>query len=174
VFRDRDIGGAATMNSVEDLDVFKLAHELALKIYSVTKKFPREETYSLIDQRNLPGTAFRLRPRHSNAVSPVAVLRKRTTNTITVVVRPRLTSAPNPRPAPTITSFCRIRSRLFRFHPLSLCPYPVKLAHDHGFSPIHEHDIYVFKNALARNPPNPVDCEKNFTRDLAHSTDQTP
>ena len=38
------------MNSVEDLDVFKLAHESALKIYSVTKKFPREETYSLIDQ----------------------------------------------------------------------------------------------------------------------------
>ncbi len=28
VFRDRDIGGTA-MNSVEDLDVFKLAHELA-------------------------------------------------------------------------------------------------------------------------------------------------
>jgi four helix bundle protein len=38
------------MNSVEDLDVFKLAHEVALKIYSVTKKFPREETYSLVDQ----------------------------------------------------------------------------------------------------------------------------
>jgi len=35
------------MNSVEELDVFKLAHELALKIYSVTKKFPREEMYSL-------------------------------------------------------------------------------------------------------------------------------
>ena len=34
------------MNSVEDLDVFKLAHELALKIYSVTKNFPGEETYS--------------------------------------------------------------------------------------------------------------------------------
>ena len=30
VFRDRDIGGAA-MNSVEDLDVFKLAHQLALR-----------------------------------------------------------------------------------------------------------------------------------------------
>jgi len=29
---------------------FKLAHESALKIYSVTKKFPREETYSLVDQ----------------------------------------------------------------------------------------------------------------------------
>ena len=49
VFRDRDIGGAA-MNSVEDLHVFKLAHELALKIYSVTKSFPKEETYSLVDQ----------------------------------------------------------------------------------------------------------------------------
>ena len=31
------------MNSVEDLDVFKLAHELALKIYLLAKKFSREE-----------------------------------------------------------------------------------------------------------------------------------
>jgi len=38
------------MNSVEDLDVFKLAHALALKVYSVSKKFPREEMYSLVDQ----------------------------------------------------------------------------------------------------------------------------
>ena len=38
------------MNSVEDLDVFKLAHQLALKIYSATKNFPKEETYSLVDQ----------------------------------------------------------------------------------------------------------------------------
>ena len=38
------------MNSVEDLDVFKLAHQLALKIYSVSNTVPREETYSLIDQ----------------------------------------------------------------------------------------------------------------------------
>ena len=30
------------MNSVEDLDVFKLAHELALKAYSATKGFPKE------------------------------------------------------------------------------------------------------------------------------------
>ena len=35
------------MNSVEDLDVFKLAHQLALKTYSATKTFPKEETYSL-------------------------------------------------------------------------------------------------------------------------------
>jgi four helix bundle protein len=38
------------MNSVEDLDVFKLAHRLALKIYSATKKFPKGETFSLAHQ----------------------------------------------------------------------------------------------------------------------------
>jgi hypothetical protein len=38
------------MKSVEELDVFKLAHELALKTYSTTKVFPREETFSLVDQ----------------------------------------------------------------------------------------------------------------------------
>jgi four helix bundle protein len=38
------------MESVEALDVFKLAHQLALKTYSLTKKFPREETFSLVDQ----------------------------------------------------------------------------------------------------------------------------
>jgi four helix bundle protein len=38
------------MNSVEDLDVFKLAHQLALKVYSVTKTFPREELFSLAGQ----------------------------------------------------------------------------------------------------------------------------
>jgi four helix bundle protein len=30
------------MKSVEDLDVFKLSHQLALTIYSVTKMFPRK------------------------------------------------------------------------------------------------------------------------------------
>jgi four helix bundle protein len=38
------------MNTVEDLDVFKLAHQLALKTYSATKGFPKEELYSLGDQ----------------------------------------------------------------------------------------------------------------------------
>jgi len=43
------------MKSVEELDVFKLAHELALTTYSTTKLFPREETFSLVDQmRRLP------------------------------------------------------------------------------------------------------------------------
>ena len=34
------------MNSVEDLDVFKLAHQLTIKIYAVTKTLPKEETYT--------------------------------------------------------------------------------------------------------------------------------
>ena len=38
------------MKSVEDLDVFKLSHQLALKIYFITTKFPREEIFSLVDQ----------------------------------------------------------------------------------------------------------------------------
>ena len=38
------------MKSVEELDVFKLAHELALKVYKVTVKFPREESYNLVSQ----------------------------------------------------------------------------------------------------------------------------
>src|ERR1700730_17887426 len=38
------------MTSVEDLDVFKLAHQLALKTYAMTKKFPKEETFSLVDK----------------------------------------------------------------------------------------------------------------------------
>jgi hypothetical protein len=35
------------MNSVEDLDVFKLAHQLALKAYAATKAYPKEELFSL-------------------------------------------------------------------------------------------------------------------------------
>ena len=33
-----------------DLDVYKRAFEAAMKIYEVTKTFPVEERYSLIDQ----------------------------------------------------------------------------------------------------------------------------
>ena len=35
------------MKSVEQLDVFKLAHELTLRVYKVTFGFPREETFAL-------------------------------------------------------------------------------------------------------------------------------
>jgi hypothetical protein len=38
------------MKSVEELDVFKLAHQLALETYRITKGFPKEETFSLVDQ----------------------------------------------------------------------------------------------------------------------------
>ena len=38
------------MKSAEDLDVFKLAHQLALETYSTTKTFPRPETFGLVDQ----------------------------------------------------------------------------------------------------------------------------
>jgi 23S rRNA-intervening sequence protein len=50
------------MKSVEDLDVFKLAHQLALKTYSTTKVFPREETFSLVDQMRLGGNLGRHEP----------------------------------------------------------------------------------------------------------------
>ena len=45
------------MNRVEDLDVFKLAHELALKIYSTTKAFPKGELFSLIEQTRRAATS---------------------------------------------------------------------------------------------------------------------
>jgi four helix bundle protein len=38
------------MKSVKELDVFKLAHEMALEIYRVTKDFPDEERFGLISQ----------------------------------------------------------------------------------------------------------------------------
>jgi len=38
------------MKSVEELDVFKLSHELALKVYKVTTRFPREEIFNLVPQ----------------------------------------------------------------------------------------------------------------------------
>jgi len=35
---------------VKDLKVYELAYQLALEIFETTKKFPKEETYSLTDQ----------------------------------------------------------------------------------------------------------------------------
>jgi four helix bundle protein len=51
------------MKSVEDLDVFKLAHQLALKTYSTTKVFPREETFSLVDQMRRAATSVGMQKR---------------------------------------------------------------------------------------------------------------
>ena len=36
--------------SVKETKVYKLAFELAMEIFDISKKFPREETYSLTDQ----------------------------------------------------------------------------------------------------------------------------
>jgi len=38
------------MKSVEELDVFKLSHEMTLAIYEMTKNFPEEEKFGLISQ----------------------------------------------------------------------------------------------------------------------------
>lgn len=40
----------AILSRYEDLDVWKLAHEFVLEIYTLTKKYPCEERYRLIDQ----------------------------------------------------------------------------------------------------------------------------
>lgn len=37
-------------NSFRDLEVYKYARELAKEIFVLTQKFPKEETFSLIDQ----------------------------------------------------------------------------------------------------------------------------
>lgn len=34
----------------KDLEVWKKSHELVLRVYEVTKAFPKNETYALIDQ----------------------------------------------------------------------------------------------------------------------------
>ncbi len=38
------------IESHDELDVYRLAFEAAMRIYEVTKEFPREEAYSLTDQ----------------------------------------------------------------------------------------------------------------------------
>ncbi len=38
------------MKSVKELDVFKLAHEMALDIYKITKTFPEDEKFGLTSQ----------------------------------------------------------------------------------------------------------------------------
>jgi len=38
------------IKSVRDLNVYKMAYKLAIEIFELTKKFPKEETYSLTDQ----------------------------------------------------------------------------------------------------------------------------
>lgn len=60
------------MKKVEDLDVFKLAHSLAIEIFELTKSLPEEEKFGLVSQMrraaysipiNLMEGAHRLSPR---------------------------------------------------------------------------------------------------------------
>ena len=39
-----------SIKSIYDLKVYRIAYELAMKVFELTKKFPKEETYSLMDQ----------------------------------------------------------------------------------------------------------------------------
>jgi len=38
------------IQSHEELDVYRLAFEAAMRVFEISKGFPREETYSLTDQ----------------------------------------------------------------------------------------------------------------------------
>ena len=38
------------IKSVKDLKVYQIAYKTAMEIFEITKKFPKEETYSLTDQ----------------------------------------------------------------------------------------------------------------------------
>lgn len=44
------MGKMAKIKSVRDLDVYKVAFEGAMEIFQITKGFPQEEKYSLVDQ----------------------------------------------------------------------------------------------------------------------------
>ncbi|MGH7775477.1 MAG: four helix bundle protein [Candidatus Binatia bacterium] len=46
------------MKSVEELDVFKLAHDLTLRVYRITADFPKEETFGLISQMRRAATSI--------------------------------------------------------------------------------------------------------------------
>lgn len=47
---DMGINNKTKIHSFTDLDAWRYAHELVVSIYRITKAFPKEETYSLIDQ----------------------------------------------------------------------------------------------------------------------------
>jgi len=48
------------MRKVEDLDVFKLSHSLALEIFEITKSFPEEEKFGLISQMRRAAYSVRM------------------------------------------------------------------------------------------------------------------
>jgi len=45
-----EVGRKMIIKSVKDLDVYRLAFDSAMEIFRISKDFPREEKYSLVDQ----------------------------------------------------------------------------------------------------------------------------
>ena len=41
---------STAIKSIKDLKVYEKAYQLAMEIFEITKRFPKEETYSLTDQ----------------------------------------------------------------------------------------------------------------------------
>ncbi len=48
--KTKDKNRTSKIRSVRDLKVYRKAFDLAMEIFELTKKFPKEETYSLTDQ----------------------------------------------------------------------------------------------------------------------------
>ena len=46
----RDENRTSKIRTVRDLKVYRKAFDAAMEIFELTKKFPKEETYSLTDQ----------------------------------------------------------------------------------------------------------------------------
>jgi len=45
-----EVRAKTTIKTVKDLKIYQMAYKLAINIFEITKKFPKEETYSLTDQ----------------------------------------------------------------------------------------------------------------------------
>lgn len=46
------------IKSIWDMDVFKLAHLLTIKVYKITKKYPKFEIYALVSQMRRAASAI--------------------------------------------------------------------------------------------------------------------
>jgi four helix bundle protein len=50
MIRENRSNSSQRISSVRDLDAYKLAFDAAMRIFEISKSFPKEETYSLTDQ----------------------------------------------------------------------------------------------------------------------------
>ena len=65
-------GDKQTIRTHQDLEVFQMGFEAAMRIFELAKRFPKEETYSLTDQirRLSPCRLFTLSPSRPFSLSP--------------------------------------------------------------------------------------------------------